>query len=109
MAVFATCAVVVLLVLSGAVAVKNALFPPPPKNSGTTSSIGKVEAGGVVKNITIQSPKLQQGIYLRGASDRASVGVFKEVMSNIDISLGAGKDYDDEDGAFVEVEARFKF
>ena len=75
----------------------------------TTKIVTRVEAGGTsnVTNITNVSQDLKQGIYLRGASDRASVGVFKEVFHNIDISAGGGKDYDDD--AFGEIEVRLKF
>ena len=84
-------------------------FFPTKKPATSTTSVGKVEAGGVSNITNINNPlqDLKQGIYLRGASDRASVGVFKEVLPHIDVSLGAGKSY--EDDAFVEVETRFKF
>lgn len=79
------------------------------KSATSETSVGVVEAGGVstITNINNPLPTLKQGVYVRAASDRASIGVFKEVMPNIDICIGGGKDYDDK--AFLEVEARFKF
>jgi len=105
--IYAICAVVMLLLLSGIVKVKEALFPSK-QQAGTTSTIGKVESGGVVKNITIQSPKLKQGIYGELSSNDFGVGIFKEVMPNIDISLGVEKDFD-EDEIEAKVQTRFKF
>lgn len=84
-----------------------ALRPKTPQNTASTT-VGKVEAGGRVTTIFKNTPdSLKQGIYARVASDRASIGVFKDVMPNIDVSLGGGKDYDDE--AFLEAEVRYKF
>lgn len=84
-------------------------FFPKKQQATSTTTVGTVEAGGVstITNINNPLPDLKQGIYVRAASDRASIGVFKEVMSNIDISIGGGKDYDDKE--FVEIEARWKF
>jgi hypothetical protein len=99
---------VIILLLSGAVAIKNKLFPPPPQQSGTTSTVGTVEAGGHVENITYQSPTLKQGIYGEISSNDFGVGIFKEVHSNIDLSIGIEKDFD-EDELEVKVQSRFKF
>lgn len=83
-----------------------------PKKSEATSktAIKTIESGGIANITNINNPvaDLKQGIYLRGASDKVSIGVFKEVMPSIDVSIGVGKKYDD-DSAFAEVETRFKF
>ena len=82
-----------------------------PKRTPSTSTTKTTVASGGVANITnINNPlaDLKQGIYGRLASDRGSIGVFKEVMPNIDVSLGSGKDWDNED-EFIEVETRYKF
>lgn len=105
-AVYVTCIIVILLILSGVRAAWVAFFPPPP--SGTVSTIGKVEAGGIVKNITIQNPRLKQGIYGEVSSNDFGVGVFKEVTPNIDASLGIEKDFDGEE-IEAKVQLRFKF
>lgn len=101
--------VVIWIVLgSGAYAIFRHFFPSKKQTTSTTS-VGHVEAGGVsnITNINNAIPDLHQGIYAKVASDRATIGVFKEVMPNVDISIGAGKDYDSD---FVaEVETRFKF
>lgn len=106
LAVFLTCGVVILLLLSGARAAWLAFFPAPP--SGTTSTIGKVEAGGIVNNTTIQAPRLKQGIYGDLSSNGFGVGVFKEMTPNIDASIGVEKDFDDEE-IEAKVQLRFKF
>lgn len=69
----------------------------------------RCQEGAVVNvtNVNNPAPELKQGIYGKIASDRATVGVFKEVMPNIDISLGAGQDFDED--VVVESEVRFKF
>lgn len=75
----------------------------------SATRISKIESGANVTFNTTNAvtQNLKQGFYIRGASDRASVGIFKEVTPNVDISIGAGKKYDD--GGFAEVEARAKF
>lgn len=100
--------IVGILLYVGFMTAFDRLFPKP-KQAATSTTKTRVEAGGTANITNINNPvsDLKQGVYLRGASDRASVGVFKEVLPNIDVSLGAGKDYDED--AFVEVETRFKF
>ena len=85
-------------------------FFPKRKQATSSTAIKTIEAGGTanITNINNPLPDLKQGIYGRLASDRGSIGVFKEVMSNIDVSMGAGKDWD-EDDYFIEVETRYKF
>lgn len=104
--VYLTCGIVIILLLAGVRAAWVALFPGP--GSGTSTTIGRVEAGGTVKNITIQNPRLKQGIYGEVSSVDFGVGIFKEVAPNIDISLGVEKDFDDEE-VEPKVQARFKF
>lgn len=105
-AVYLVCGAVIILLLAGLRAAWLAVFPPP--SNGTNTTIGRVEAGGTVKNITIQSARLKQGIYGEVSSVDFGVGVFKEVASNIDISVGIEKDFDDEE-VEPKVQARFKF
>ena len=105
--VFLVCGVVLIGIVFSVINTVSGYFYKKPSTSST--SVGTVEAGGVstITNINNPSQESKQGLYLRGASDRASIGVFKEVMPHIDISIGGGKDYDDD--AFVEAEIRFKF
>ena len=96
------------LLLSGVFAVYRHFFPT--KKQATSSTTTTVGSGGTANITNINNPlaDLKQGIYWRLASDRGSIGVFKEVMSNIDVSVGAGKDW--QDGKeFIEVETRYKF
>lgn len=100
--------IILVLLVFGGLSLWNRFFPKKQQTTSTTT-VGTVEAGGTstITNINNPLPDLKQGIYIRGASDRASVGVFKEVMPNIDVSIGGGKDYDDKE--FIEIEARYKF
>lgn len=103
--VFVVCALVVYSVYS---TVMSHFFPKRP--SATSETVTTVGKGGVanITNINNPPPSLKQGIYGRLASDRGSIGVFKEVMANIDVSIGAGKDWHD-DHEFIELETRYKF
>lgn len=79
------------------------------KQQATSTTKTKVESGGVANITNINNPiqDLKQGIYLRGSSDRVSIGVFKELGNNFEVAIGGGKKYDD--GEFVEVETKVKF
>lgn len=86
------------------------LLVRPKRQEPATSTTKTTVASGGVANITnINNPiqNLHQGVYGRVSSDRASIGVFKEVNSNIDVEVGGGKNYDD--GEFAEVSVRYKF
>lgn len=82
------------------------------KDSPTSSTPINIAKGATVGDIRIvnknDSSSLKQGVYGRLSSLRAGIGVFKEVMPNIDVSVGGSKTYDD-DTFEVEVETRFKF
>lgn len=76
------------------------------KNGSTKTSIGYVEKGATV-NIN-PSQQLKQGIYGELSSRDFGIGVFKEVMPNLDISIGIEKSFDDEE-VEANVQTRFKF
>ena len=84
-------------------------FFPKKKQATSSTTIGDVKEGATLNVTNINNPlqDLKQGIYGRLASDRGSIGVFKEMAPNIDISIGAGKDWDENE--FIEVETRYKF
>jgi hypothetical protein len=104
---------VILITVFGIGAIKEKFFPSKKPSTSSTTLSGNVESGATVNVTNVNNPvsDLKQGIYGKMASDRATLGVFKEVLPNLDISLGAGKAWDDDDGSgFVfETEARFKF
>lgn len=101
--------IVLFLIIFGLLSTYRHFFPSSPKPTSATT-VGHIESGGVsnVTNIVNQSPKLSQGVYIKGATDRVSAGVFRELNPLIDLSLGGGHDFDKED-EFLEVEARVKF
>lgn len=80
-----------------------------PRQQATSSTRTNVAAGGTanITNINNPLPDLHEGIYGRVSSDRASIGVFKEVTPAIDVEIGGGKSYDK--GEFAEVSLRYKF
>lgn len=104
--VFIVCGGVIFLVLAGANALFEKFFPPKP--NGSSTAIRKVESGANVQITNNNSPVLKQGIYGELSSADFGVGVFKEVMPNIDLSLGIEKDYDEDELEF-KVQTRFKF
>lgn len=82
-----------------------------PKQS-TSSTALTIEKGANVGELKIVNRNnggegLKHGLYIGLASDRATVGVFKEVAPNIDIELGAGQEYDG--GAVAEAKIKLKF
>lgn len=107
-AVYATCVVVVLLIANGALSIYERFFPR--KSQATQASRVTVKDGGVatITNVTNTTQELHQGIYGELSSNSFGVGVFKEVMPNIDISLGISKPYDEDELEF-EVQTRLKF
>ena len=111
-AAFAMCLAVLWAAFLGVRAVKRWLFPArvtAPATSTTTLGNVQVKQGGQVNVTNINNPvtNLGVGLYVGLASDRATVGVFKELTPNIDIELGGGKSYDGK--AVAEVRARLKF
>lgn len=100
---------VILGVLVGLFFIGN-LFHKKAEQPTSATQIRKIESGANVTFNTTNSvqPTLKQGFYVQGASDRASLGIFKEVTPNIEIAVGGGKRYDDN-SSFIEVEARAKF
>lgn len=77
--------------------------------STSRTAIKTIEAGGTanITNINNPTPDYKQGIYLNGSSDRAAIGVFKQVTNNIRVNAGVGKNYDSD--AFVEVGTEVSF
>lgn len=78
---------------------------PKGSNSKTTTNVGHAEK---IINITKNAPdNLKEGLYVSLSSDRATVGVFKQMTNNFRISLGAGSTYDQESVAEVKAEVSF--
>lgn len=105
---FIVCGLIVFAVYLGIVSIKEKYFPTK-KPSTSTTTVEHVESGGIstITNINNPTPDLKSGLYISAASDRASVGVFKEVAPNLEIELGAGETYDSQ--AFAEVKLKVKF
>lgn len=99
----------IYLIVFGLLSTYRHFFPSSTKPQSATT-VGHIDSGGVsnVTNIVNQSAKLSQGVYIKGATDRVSGGVFRELNSMIDVSIGGGKDFNRDD-AFLEVETRVKF
>jgi len=87
------------------------LGKPKPATSSTPVAIaeGATVRDVVVNNTNNPLPDLKTGIYGRVSSDRAAVGVFKEVAPNIDAEIGACFDFEDEGSPCVEAGIRLKF
>lgn len=74
----------------------------------SNTTIGDVKRGATV-NLTQYNNPLQdkQGLYVALASDRSTVGVFKQMTPNFRLSLGAGESYDGKAVAEVRGEVSF--
>lgn len=84
---------------------------PKPATSSTPI---KIEEGAGVRDVIVNNTNnplqdLKTGIYGRVASDRAAVGVFKELLPNIDGEIGACFQYDENGKPCVEASIRMKF
>lgn len=100
--------VVLVLLLSGLFGLYRHFFPKKVQPT-SSSSVGRVESGGVsnITNVNYKPEDTSQGLYVSLSSDRATVGVYKEFTSRFEVQLGAGKDYDDK--AVAEVTGKVKF
>ncbi len=71
------------------------LFPKPPVTN-TSTSVGKVEAGGVsnITNIINPEKETKKVLYVRASTDRYTSGTFYCPTQRLCVEIGAGRSYD---------------